>query len=46
MLENKPAKRSHEVWDYIEKRDMVTGEIRTKKNKTKEDWRKMWFNVL
>ena len=46
MLENKPAKRSHEVWDYIEKRDMVTGEIRSKKNKTKEDWRKMWFKVL
>lgn len=46
MLENKPAKRSHEVWDYMEKRDMVTGEIRTKKNKTKEDWRKLWYKVL
>lgn len=44
MEENKPAKR-RKLWDYEEKRDMVTGEI-IRKAKTKQDWRDLGYKVL
>ena len=44
MEENKPAKR-RKLWDYEEKRDMVTGEI-IRKTKTKQDWRDLGYKVL
>ena len=45
MDENKPARKNHNVGDYSEKRNMVTGEI-IKQPKTKQDLRKMWYIVL
>ena len=43
--EHQPAKKHTNVWDYAEKRNMITGEI-VRKPKTKDDWRKMGYNVL
>ena len=43
--ENKPAKRNHTVGDYLEKRNMLTGEI-IRKPKTKQDLREMGYTVL
>ena len=46
MLENKPARPSHQVGDYEEKRNMVTGELISQKSITKEKLRKMGYKVL
>lgn len=45
MDENKPANSKKKLGDYEEKRNMVTWEI-IRKAKTKDDWRKLWYNVL
>jgi hypothetical protein len=45
LEENKPAQRNHKVWDYEEKRNMLTWEI-IRKQTTKEDLRKMGYTVL
>ena len=46
MLENKPAKPSHQVGDYEVRRNMVTGELMENKHLDKEKLRKMGYKVL
>jgi len=46
MLENKPARPSHQVGDYEEKRNMLTGELISQKSLTKDKLRKMGYKVL